>query len=269
MNKSYQNYFGFTKEPFISDIHHKDILVTSELEAVAERIQYAVRLGAVALITGEVGAGKSTALRWSMEQFHPSEYKTIWITATSGSILEFYRQLLRALDNDATSMSKAFFTREIRKEVRELVREKGQKPVVIVDEASLLRLEVLIELHTIAQFEADSKPWLPIVLAGQINLEDNLRYRKALPLASRVVARGSLDAVKKDELDQYLNHHLNIAGIKNQLFTDAALTAIYQGSGGIYRKANNLARGALIAAAADKASQVIPDHVQIASSEIF
>ncbi len=182
---------------------------------------------------------------------------------------ELYRQLLRALNNDATSMSKAFYTREIRKEVRELIKEKGQKPVVIVDEASLLRLEVLIELHTIAQFEGDSKPWLPIILAGQINLEDNLRYRKALALASRVVARGSLDAVKKDEMDQYLNHHLSIAGVKTPLFSDAALTAIFQGSGGIYRKANNLARGALIAAAVEKASQVIPDHVQIASSEIF
>lgn len=269
MNKTYKTFYGFTKEPFVSDLHPKEILVTPELEAVKERIQYAVRLGSVALITGEVGAGKSTALRWSLEQFHPSEYKTIWITATSGSILEFYRQLLQALDNDATSLSKAFYTREIKKEVKELIKEKGQKPVVVVDEASLLRLEVLIELHTVTQFEGDSKPWLPIILAGQINLEDNLRYRKALPLASRVVARGSLDAVKKDEMDQYLNHHLRIAGIKNQLFTDAALTAIYQGSGGIYRKANNLARGALIAAAVDKASQVIPDHVQVASSEIF
>lgn len=269
MNKTYKTYYGFTKEPFVSDLHPKEMLVTPELEAVTERIQYAVRLGAVALITGEVGAGKSTALRWSLEQFHPSEYKTIWITATSGSILEFYRQLLQALDNDNTSLSKAFYTREIRKEVKELIKEKGQKPVVVVDEASLLRLEVLIELHTVTQFEGDSKPWLPIILAGQINLEDNLRYRKALPLASRVVARGSLDAVKKDEMDQYLNHHLRIAGVKTQLFSDAALTAIYQGSGGIYRKANNLARGALIAAAVDKASQVIPDHVQVASSEIF
>jgi len=269
MNKSYQSFFGFTKEPFINDIHCKDILVTPEIEAVSERVQYTVRLGAVALITGEIGAGKSTALRWALEQFHPSKYKTLWITATSGSILEFYRQLLRALDNDATSMSKAFYTRMIRQEVRMLIKEKGQKPVVIIDEASLLRLEVLAELHTITQFEGDSKPWLPIVLAGQINLEENLRYRKVLPLASRVVARDSLDAVQKDEMDRYLKHHLAIAGIKNQLFSDAALTAIYQGSGGIYRKANNLARGALIAAAVDNASQVIPDHVQIASSEII
>ena len=269
MNKTYKAFFGFTKEPFVNDIHLKDILVTPELEAVAERIEYAVRLGSVALITGEVGAGKSTALRWSLEQFHPSEYKTLWITATSGSILEFYRQLLRALDNDASSMSKAFYTRTIRKEVTELIKEKGQKPIVIIDEASLLRLEVLIELHTITQFEGDSKPWLPIILAGQINLEDNLRYRRAAPLASRVVARGSLESVNKEEMEQYLTHHLSIAGVKTSLFTEATLTAIYQGSGGIYRKANNLVRGALIAAASEKASQVTPDHVRVASSEIF
>ncbi len=69
-------------------------------------------------------------------------------------------------------------------------------------------------------------------------------------------------------MDRYLKHHLAIAGIKDQLFSEVALTAIYQKSDGIYRKANNLARGALIAAAVDNTSQVIPDYVKIASSEI-
>lgn len=269
MNKTYKTFFGFKREPFVNDIHVKDILVTPELEAVAERIEYAVRLGAVALITGEVGSGKSTALRWSIEQFHPSEYKTLWITATSGSILEFYRQLLRALDNDASSMSKAFYTRTIRKEVTDLIKEKGQKPIVIIDEASLLRLEVLIELHTITQFQGDSKPWLPIVLAGQSSLEDHLRYRKAAPLASRVIAKGALEAVTREEMNRYLTHHQTISGVHSSLFTEATETAIFQGSGGIYRKANNLARGALIAAAQEKSLQVTPNHVRIASSEIF
>ena len=269
MSETYKAFFGFKKDPFVTDIHHKDILVTPELESVAERISYAVRLGAVALITGEVGAGKSTALRWSIETFHPSEYKTLWITATSGSIMEFYRQLLRELGNEASSMSKAFYTRSIRKEVTELIKEKGQKPIVIVDEASLLRLDVLVELHTIAQFEGDSKPWLPIILAGQMGLEEKLRYRKATPLSSRVVARGVLSAVSKEEMSHYVSHHLAVAGVKTSLFEDSALLAIHQGSGGIYRKANNLARGALIAAAEEKTATVTPDHVRIASSELF
>ena len=269
MSETYKAYFGLNREPFIADIHFKDILVTPELEGIFSRIRYAVRLGNIALITGEVGAGKSTALRWSMEQFHPSEYKTLWITATSGSILEFYRQVLRELDHEASSMSKAFYTRTIRNEVKELIKEKGQKPILVVDEASLLRLEVLVELHTITQFESDSKPWLPMILAGQMNLESTLRYRKAAPLASRIVTRGVLSSITKEEMEEYLNHHLSIAGLKTSPFSDAALTAIYQGSGGIYRTINHLARGSLIAAEAENVNEITAEHVRIASSEIL
>ena len=269
MSNQYRNFFGFQKEPFTSSIKTKDMFVTPALEAVAGRVEYAVRLGAVALITGEIGAGKSASLRWCVDKYHPSEYKIIWITATSGSIMEFYRQLLRELDYDGSSNSKAFYTKTIRSEIRELILEKGQKPIVVIDEASLLRLDVLIELHTITQFEKDSKPWLPIILVGQAKLESNLSYRRAAPLASRVIARGVLPSSNKDELRAYLIHHLNIAGVKTNLFSEEAITAIHLESAGIYRKTGHLARGALIAAANEKSMQVTPNHVRIASSEIF
>jgi len=89
--------------------------------------------------------------------------------------------------------------------------DKKQKPVFIIDEASLLRLDVFTELHTITQFEGDSKPILPIILAGQNNLIDNLQYRQARALASRVVARGHLEALTQDEMTAYLAHHQSIA----------------------------------------------------------
>ncbi|MBT4285832.1 MAG: hypothetical protein HOD92_00730 [Deltaproteobacteria bacterium] len=60
MSEKYKSFFRLAKEPFVSDIPIKNILVTPEIEAVSERFKYAVRLGATALITGEVGAGKST-----------------------------------------------------------------------------------------------------------------------------------------------------------------------------------------------------------------
>jgi type II secretory pathway predicted ATPase ExeA len=71
--------------------------------------------------------------------------------------------------------SKAALTRIIRSCLVELTQKK-QKPVLIIDEASILRLDVFTELHTITQFEGDSKPILPIVLAGQNNLIDNLMF---------------------------------------------------------------------------------------------
>jgi len=92
MNSSYRMFFELQREPFTADIAHKEILVTPAIKGVEERIRYAVRLGAVALITGEIGSGKSTALRYVAGSFHPSEYRILHVTASAGSILKSSRK---------------------------------------------------------------------------------------------------------------------------------------------------------------------------------
>ncbi len=268
MKPSYLNFFGFENEPFGSSIRIDHILQTPEVLSVSDRFDYAVRLGAIGLVTGEVGSGKSTALRWAASRLHPSEYRTLWVTASSGSILEFYRQLASELEVDTNSFSRAVLLRTIRRQVIELACNRKLMPVLLIDEASLLRIEVFAELHTLTQFEADSRPYLPIILAGQNNLVDLLVYRTSVPLASRIVARCHLQGISRDGMEDYLNHHLKIAGISQSLFADAALTAIQQGSGGLLRRANHLARGALIAAAHEKTHLVSAEHVRIASTEL-
>lgn len=257
------------KEAFAGDLSIREIRETDDIRAIHERFQYAVRLGAVALVTGEIGSGKSTALRYVAAKLHPSAYRPIHITACSGSILECYRMILAELNIEKSSTSRAVMIRLIKKEINELVQGKKLKVVLIVDEASLMRLEVFAELHTITQFEQDSKPWLPIILAGKTSLVDLLTYQTSMPLASRIVARSHLEPVNRSHMEKYLNHHLSITGVKNTLFDDTAVTAIHQGSGGLFRKANNLARGALIAAANQQSMTVTADHVRLASTEIF
>ncbi|MCK4621142.1 MAG: AAA family ATPase [Desulfuromonadales bacterium] len=266
---NYRAFFGLGKAPFAADLALDAILQTEDLTAVHERILYTIGLGAIALVTGEVGAGKSTALRWVSGQLHPSKYKILWVTATSGSILEVYRQLLAELDIHSASSSRAILTGQIRAQITNLVQTRKQQPVLIIDEASLLRLDVFAELHTLAQFEADSKPYLPMILAGQNNLADNLLYRTAGPLASRIVARSHLQEVNRDGMERYIAHHLKIAGLKHSPFDDQAVTAIHQGSGGLFRKANHLSRDALLAAAGEKSQVVTAEHVRLASTELF
>ena len=266
---NYGAFFGLTRHPFAADLALDAILKTKDLTAVHERIGYTVGLGAIALVTGEVGAGKSTALRWVAGQFHPSKYKILWVTATSGSILEIYRQLLAELDVHSASSSRAILTGQIRSQIINLVQTRKQQPVLIIDEASLLRLDVFAELHTLTQFEGDSKPYLPMILAGQNNLADNLLYRTAVPLASRIVARSHLQEVNREGMERYLDHHLKIAGLKQSPFDSQAITAIHQGSGGLFRKANHLARGALLAAAGETSQVVTAEHVRLASTELF
>ena len=268
MTGNYRVFFGFQKEPFSQDIRVEDMLKSQAVVGVKERFLYTVHIGAIAVITGDVGSGKSSALRFASSALHPSEYRILYITATSGTIAELYKQICYCLDVEIKGSSKAVLTRVIRSCLIELTQKK-QKPVLIIDEASILRLDVFTELHTLTQFEGDSKPVLPIILSGQNNLIDNLMFRQSRALASRIVARGHLEALNIDEMGLYLQHHLNIAGCKQNFFSEQAVTAIHQGSGGLLRRANNLARGSLMAAALEKCNVVSAEHVRIASTEII
>ena len=64
MNNNYRSFFGLKKQPFGSDISLNDILKTTELIDVKDRFDYIIGLGAIGLVTGEVGSGKSTAIRY-------------------------------------------------------------------------------------------------------------------------------------------------------------------------------------------------------------
>ena len=127
MDTSYRQYFALQKEPFGADIPRKDIMLTKSLSATQERIQYALRLGAVVLVTGEIGSGKSTTLRYVLGGLHPSEHKVISVTATSGSILELYRQILGELGNEVSGSSRALMTKTIKQEILDLTLGKKKE----------------------------------------------------------------------------------------------------------------------------------------------
>ena len=117
-----------------------------------------------------------------------------------------YRLILAELGITAAGISRAAMCRRIKHEILESAGKKINT-VLVVDEASLLRLEVFCELHTLCQFEMDSKPFLPLVLAGQSNLVDSLMYPGSMPLASRVVAKSHFVGVDREEIQAYLLHH--------------------------------------------------------------
>jgi len=263
-----RHFFGFTHEPFSPDIKVDDLYHTAALERMKERFLYAVNLGALSVVTGDVGSGKSTALRYASSFLHPSQYQLISVVASTGSVVEILKQISMALDSEWNSISLAKLMRTIRGAIMEIGKRK-QIPVLVIDEASLLRIEVFAQLHTLGQFDLDSKPLLPMILAGRNNLLDKLMYITSRPLASRVIGRSHLEGLKQKDMEGYLKHHLEIAGIDEQLFSDAAILAIHQGSGGLLRRANLLAKGSLIAAAREKCRVVSAEHVRLASTEIF
>ena len=117
MNDDYRAFFGFNKQPFAADPSVEQILQTQALIGVKNRFDYTLRLGGIALVTGEIGAGKSTALRYAAGKLHPSEYQTFYVVASTGSILELYRQIADEMGFSRSSNSKAVMTRMIRNEI--------------------------------------------------------------------------------------------------------------------------------------------------------
>jgi type II secretory pathway predicted ATPase ExeA len=265
---NYKNYYGFTKEPFSQDIKVEDLYIFPALLSAEERFNFAIDVRAVCIVTGEVGTGKSTLLRYCISKLHPSLYKVIPVIANTGSMLEILKQICIALGIDFSSRSISVLLKNIRDEILDISRQR-RIPVLAVDESQLIRLDVFSQLHTLFQFEMDSKPIIPIIFAGQNSLIDNLIYAKSKPLASRVVGRSHLEGLKLKEIRTYLKHHLEIAGINEQLFSDEAINAIHQSSGGFLRRINLLSKGSLIASAKEECRVVSAEHVRVASTEII
>jgi general secretion pathway protein A len=260
--------FGFSSEPFLQDIAPEKLFPLPGLKAFLERFDYAVHIGAVSVITGEVGSGKSTTLRAAAARLHPAQYIVVPLVASSASVLEFLRQLSLQLGASPVSNSVSRMVKSVQELLATAVAKK-QHPVIIIDEAHLMRLELLAQLHALMQLPFDQKSLVPLILSGQNLLIDRLLYHTSHPFASRIVGRTLLQGLKLDDMRRYLQHHLQIVGGKPELFGEEAILAIHQSSGGLLRRANHLARGALLAAASETAPVVSAEHVRIASTEIF
>jgi general secretion pathway protein A len=266
--KALQPFFGFHREPFAADLKPQELFPLPGLQPFLERFDYAVRHAMISVVIGDVGSGKSTSLRYAVSRLHAAEYRVLSLVATSGSLSELYRQLCTALGVENPSSSRSYLTRTLHRLLFDIVAKK-QLPLLVLDEAHLLRLDVFAELHTLAQLDFDSQPVLPIIFSGEDHLVDKLLYHTSRPLASRVLGKTRLQALDRQQMAAYLEHHLRLVGAQGDLFAEEAVTAVHQGSGGLLRRANMLARGALLAAAREECSRVTAEHVRIASTEIL
>ncbi|MDF9408139.1 AAA family ATPase [Pelotomaculum isophthalicicum JI] len=253
-------YFFFTREPFSRELSPTEVFVSKGHQELLARLRHAIDTGSLAVITGQVGSGKSTAIRSVMHSLETSRYRYIYLASSQLAPAEFYQSLLYQVN---VQLGRGFSEnkRLVAQAMLELHR-KGIKPVVVIDEAQELTVPMLSELRFVLNYQTDSFSPLMVIPAGQPQLAETLHLQVLECIRQRINVHYRLPCLNEDEISAYILHHLRVAGQEKQIFTDSAIQLIYQFSKGIPRRINNICRYAIVAAIVADSPTIDVDAVQ-------
>ena len=241
-------HFGMTRTPFGKNIPAANLFGRdAHAEAVA-RIQHCVQESALGVITGEVGAGKTVAVRAAVNGLDPTRHHIIYIPNPAFGTRGLYVTIVTAL-----GATPRFHKAEVMHQAATLLAneetERHRRPVIIVDEAHLLTPDQLEELRLLTNADMDSTSPFAGILVGQPALARQLRMGIFAALDQRIAVRYQLKPLDLVETAGYLKHHLALAGRTEPLFADDAIARLHRVANGLPRQLNNAATAALIAAA--------------------
>ncbi|MBN1173734.1 MAG: ExeA family protein [Micromonosporaceae bacterium] len=248
-----QSHWGFTRMPFGRNLTpgmlHRH---PGHAEAVA-RICWCVDQHALGVITGEVGSGKTVAVRAATAALDASRHVTIYLPNPSVGVRGLLHHIVAAL-----GQVPSFYTATLAPQAADALAaehaERGRTPVVVIDEAHLLDNQQLEAIRMLTNHDMDSGAPFAALLVGQPTLRHRLRLGVLAALDQRIAVRYAIAGMSPVDTADYIRHHTRIAGRDDTLFSDDAITLIHNASRGHPRAVNNLAVHALTAAfATDKA----------------
>ena len=244
----YTEFFGLEDIPFTLTPDPRFIVFTPSYNEVLASLYYGLENAkGLIVLTGEVGTGKTTALRWILGRLD-SSVLAAYVFNPRLSIDEFYHHVTQLLGIRDWS-NKAELLSEMSKVLEERHR-RGLRTVLIVDEAHELSDYVLEEIRLLMNFESDNAKHLQIVLTGQPELREKLNQPNLRQLKQRVALRCKMHQLPNtDEVERYITERLLIAGSSQpNIFTPGAIDFIFQCSEGIPRQINNLCDNAMLTA---------------------
>jgi type II secretory pathway predicted ATPase ExeA len=267
MSLDLASYFGFTRTPFRRDLApsmlHRH---AGHAEAVA-RIRWCISENSLGVITGEVGAGKTVALRAALAELDASRHTVIYLPNPAVGARGLYSALVTGLGGVPRFHTSSLIAQTMEHLAAEK-NERGRAVIVAVDEAHLLSAAQLEELRLLTNSEMDSVAPFAGLLLGQPTLRRRIKLGSFAALDQRIMIRYALPGMTEHETKEYLNHHLKLAGRSDPLFSDDAAALIHQASRGLPRAVNNLALQALIATFAANKTIVDESAARAAVTEV-
>lgn len=263
---NYISRYNLEFNPFIKN--SKEIPVeTSEYKEVIFRLNYLLQTKGFGVLTGGPGKGKTTIVRNWVSSLNKAAYKVIYISLSTLTVLEFYRNLATNLNIEPHYRKTENF-KDIRNAIERYVTEKKITPIIVLDEANYLPSSTLNDLKLLFNFEMDSSDKAVVLLVGLPKLNTTLNLNIHEPLKQRITMNYNLDGLSKEESRRYILTKLKGAGCETQIFEEAALESIINSSNGIPRYINKLCNQALLLGNSKGQNIIDADTVTAALNDI-
>ena len=268
----YLRFFGLAHEPFSIAPDPRYLFLSERHREALAHLLYGVRAGGgFVLLTGAIGAGKTTVCRCFLEQI-PKRCNVAYVFNPQLTVIELLQTVCEEF-GIAPAARGAPTVKSLVDPLNDFLLEThavGQNNVLIIDEAQSLSAEVLEQLRLLTNLETHERKLLQIVLIGQPELREMLARPALEQLAQRVIARYHLEALSEGETAQYVRHRLEVAGLAGPLPFDArALRRVHALSGGVPRRINLLCDRALLGAYAAGRRGIDEAIVSQAAREVF
>ena len=243
---NYLEFYGLSQEPFSNAPVSKFFFNSAQHSKALMRLMYATEsMKGLALLVGDIGAGKTTLARRLLDQLPEDAYEAaLLVIIHSGITAEWLlKRIATQLGVPEPAEDRLTLLSQLYKRLVE-IHEKGKKAVVLIDEAQMLQTrEIMEEFRGILNLEIPGHKLLTFVFFGLPELEENLKLDP--PLANRIALRYHLEPLNDEATSNYIEHRLRLAGKSNPLFEADAISEIHRISHGVPRLINTICDNAL------------------------
>lgn len=213
------------------------------------------------VITGDIGAGKTTLVGHLMSTIDPSRLTAVKIVSTQVEGDDMLRLAAQSFGLSVDGLPKAQILRQIEGFLHVQARA-GRRSLLIVDEAQNLPISAIEELRMLSNFQLGGQSLLQIFLLGQPEFRDLLKSPELEQLRQRVIATHHLEPMMPHEVEPYILHRLSLVGWQGDpQFTAEAFQAIYAATGGVPRRINVLTSRVLLLGALDQLTLIDAETV--------
>lgn len=261
----FTDYYGLSFNPFDKQcIKERDAFQSQDHRQMISRLDYLKNVRGIGVFTARPGMGKTYGLRCFMNGLNSSQYQTAYINLSTISVTEFYRQFCDILGLEPSGNKTQMF-KAIQERVYYLYREKKQPLILAIDEAQYLNYSILRDLKMLMNYSYDSLNCFSLVLVGEPYLNHILEKQVHEALRQRVTVHYNYEGLSDQEVPDYIQHKLQLAGGSRRILDGGAISAVHGYSEGNSRKIDNLMTDALTIGAQQE-KQVIDSEVILAAT---